>query len=58
MVGPFTKQARRDFLRASGQLATGVTVGASTATAASKAVREPAVIGYPNRKGLTIERVS
>ncbi|MBL0159369.1 MAG: alpha/beta hydrolase [Bryobacterales bacterium] len=58
MVGPFTKQARRDFLRASGQLATGVTVGASTATAASKAVREPAVIGYHNRKGLTIERVS
>jgi fermentation-respiration switch protein FrsA (DUF1100 family) len=45
---------RRIFLRTSGQL---VAV-ASTTSAASAAVKEPAVIGYPNKKGVTIERVT
>ena len=29
-----------------------------TASAPSTAVKEPAVIGYPNQKGVTIERVT
>ncbi len=29
-----------------------------TASAPSTAAREPAVIGYPNQKGVTIERVT
>ncbi len=45
---------RRNFLRVSGQLV----AGASAASAAAAAVKEPAVIGYPNKKGLTIERVT
>lgn len=45
---------RRNFLFASGQLV----VGASAASAAPSPVKEPAVIGYSNRKGLTIERVT
>lgn len=47
--------ARRNFLKAS---AASVVLGASTVSAESTAVKEPAVIGYPNRKGVTIERVS
>ncbi|HSB90824.1 MAG TPA: hypothetical protein VLD63_12455 [Anaerolineales bacterium] len=31
---------------------------AGTPSAQSATVREPAVIGYPNRKGVTIERVT
>jgi hypothetical protein len=57
-------QDRRNFLRASGQVLSGAVIG-STATAApatglaqSTAVKEPAVIGYPNKKGVTTERVT
>jgi fermentation-respiration switch protein FrsA (DUF1100 family) len=49
---------RRTFLKASGQLAAGVVADASTTLAAPAAVKEPAVIGYPNKKGVTIERVT
>lgn len=54
---------RREFLRASGQILSGVMVAsAATASPADTAkptgVKEPAVIGYPNRKGVTIERVT
>jgi fermentation-respiration switch protein FrsA (DUF1100 family) len=49
---------RRAFLIASGQIVTGAVVGAATASAASAAVKEPAVVGHPNKKGLTIERVT
>jgi uncharacterized protein len=49
---------RRQFLRASGQLVAGAVAVASTTFAAPAAVKEPAVIGYPNRKGVTIERVT
>ena len=45
---------RRNFLLASGQ----IVASASAASAAPAAVKEPAVIGYPNKKGLTIERVT
>lgn len=45
---------RRIFLRTSGQLV----AGASTTSAGSAAVKEPAVIGYPNKKGVTFERVT
>jgi fermentation-respiration switch protein FrsA (DUF1100 family) len=54
---------RREFLRTSGQMLSGVMV-ARAATAAGAdiarptAVKEPAVIGYPNKKGVTIERVT
>jgi len=51
-------QERRSFLSASGQLVTGAVVAASTGPAKSPTVKEPAVIGYPNKKGLTIERVT
>jgi hypothetical protein len=57
-------QKRREFLETSavalsGLVAGGSAVGAAgTASAASDAVKQPAVIGYPNDKGLTIERVS
>ena len=36
---------RRSFLRASGQIVTGVVVGASTVSAKSTAVKQPAVVG-------------
>ena len=58
MVYELTNRKRRDFLMASGQIVAGVIAGATTASAASTAVKEPAVIGYPNKKGLTIERVT
>ena len=45
---------RRDFLRVSGQIVSGAVVGSSIASAKSTAIKEPAVIGYPNRKGVTI----
>uniref|UniRef100_Q023E6 Dienelactone hydrolase n=1 Tax=Solibacter usitatus (strain Ellin6076) TaxID=234267 RepID=Q023E6_SOLUE len=49
-------QTRRNFLGAS---VAGVVVGASTGSAAEgTAAKEPAVVGYPNRKGVTIERVT
>lgn len=51
---------RREFLGASAQALSGVVVaGSAMATPHdTSAVNEPAVIGYPNRKGLTIERVT
>ena len=54
---------RRAFLNTSlalsGVAAIGALVGASrTASAQSSAVKQPAVIGYPNEKGVTIERVT
>jgi len=54
---------RREFLRASGHVLSGVmAVRTATATPADiakpTAVREPAVIGYPNKQGVTIERVT
>jgi len=48
---------RRNFLRASGQVVAGAFAAGSIAPAAST-VKEPAVIGYPNKKGVTIERVT
>ena len=57
-------QKRREFLGASAVALSGVVAGGSvmampgTASASSSAVKEPAVIGYPNRKGVTIERVT
>jgi fermentation-respiration switch protein FrsA (DUF1100 family) len=57
-------EKRREFLRASGQVLSGVLAGGSamatpgTASARSTAVKEPAVIGYPGKKGVTIERVT
>ncbi len=49
---------RRKFLRASGQIVAVVAAGAARGSAAPTAVKEPAVIGYPNKKGVTIERVT
>lgn len=53
---------RREFLKASGQIFSGAALaglGAPvTASAQSAGVKEPAVIGYPNKKGLAIERVT
>jgi fermentation-respiration switch protein FrsA (DUF1100 family) len=58
VAGKAINKERRNFLKASGQLVTGAIVGASTVSAAGTAVKEPAVVGYPNRKAVTIERVS
>lgn len=51
---------RREFLAASARTLSGVVVaGSARATPRdTSAVKEPAVIGYPNKKGLTIERVT
>ena len=55
---------RREFLGTSAAALTGVVAGGSavaragTAAVQSTAPREPAVIGYPSRKGVTIERVA
>jgi fermentation-respiration switch protein FrsA (DUF1100 family) len=57
-------QKRRDFLGTSAVVLSGVVAGGSavaragTAAVQSTAPREPAVIGYPSRKGVTIERVT
>ena len=58
MAGQVISKKRRDFLRASGQVVAGVVAGTSTTLAASAEVKEPAVIGYPNKKGVMIERVA
>ena len=64
MVDEVVNKKRREFLRASGQILSGVAVvGSSIATPAtsstqSTTAKEPAVIGYPNKKGVTIERVT
>ena len=55
---------RREFLGTSALVFSGAVLGASSKTeplgawAQSGAVKEPAVIGYPNAKGVTIERVT
>ena len=51
---------RREFLAASARTLSGVVVaGSARATPLdTSAVKEPVVIGYPNKKGLTIERVT
>jgi uncharacterized protein len=58
-------EARRDFLKISGHALTGVVVASSFAAALPEpalahgaTVKEPAVIGYPSTKGVTIERVT
>lgn len=58
-------EKRREFLKVSGQVLSGAVVAGSvvatspaTVSAQSTAVKEPAVIGYPNTKGVTIERVT
>jgi len=48
---------RREFLIGAGQILSG-TVVAGAAYAAPAPVKEPAVIGYPNKKGVIIERVT
>jgi hypothetical protein len=64
MADEIMNQKRREFLGTSAVALSGVVAGGSTiATAAtvsapSSAVKEPAVIGYPNQKGVTIERVT
>lgn len=64
MVDEVINEKRREFFRASGQVLAGVVIGGSslatpaTASAQSTVVKEPAVIGYPNKKGVTIERVT
>jgi fermentation-respiration switch protein FrsA (DUF1100 family) len=51
---------RRAFLGASAQVLSGVVAAGSAvaAPAQSAAVKEPAVIGYPNKKGVAIERIT
>jgi len=57
-------QKRREFLGRSAVALSGVVAGGSamaradTPSAQSTAVKQPAVIGYPSRKGVTIERVT
>jgi hypothetical protein len=64
MADEMIDQKRREFLGRSAVAFSGVVAGGSvmamagTASAQSGAVKEPAVIGYPNRKGVTIERVT
>ena len=64
MVDKVINEKRREFLRESGQILSGVVVGGlamaapATGSAQSAAVKEPAVIGYPNKRGLTIGRVT
>jgi fermentation-respiration switch protein FrsA (DUF1100 family) len=60
MQAELVNSKRREFLGASAKAISGVVVaGAAMAEPHdSSAVKEPAVIGYPNKKGLTIERVT
>jgi len=64
MVDEAANQNRRGFLGRSALALSGVVAAgparatAGTSPAQSAAVKEPAVIGYPNRKGTTIERVT
>ena len=64
MADEIIDQKRREFLGTSAVALSGVVAGGSamgapsTASAHSAAVKEPAVIGYPNEKGVTIERVT
>jgi len=65
MTAEAVKETRREFLKMSGQALTGVVVAGSVAVARPAmvsaqfaSVKEPAVVGYPNTKGITIERVT
>jgi uncharacterized protein len=71
MADELIDEKRREFLGTSALVLSSVVVGASTiggkampqstgsaARPGSTAAKEPAVIGYPNRKGVTIERVT
>jgi uncharacterized protein len=64
MADEIIDQRRREFLGTSAMALTGVVVGGSAmampgaASPPSTAVRGPAVIGYPNQKGVAIERVT
>jgi fermentation-respiration switch protein FrsA (DUF1100 family) len=64
MTDEIIDQNRREFLGTSAMAFSGVVAGGSamampeTASTQSTAVKEPAVIGYPNRKAVTIERVT
>jgi len=65
MADEVINEKRREFLKVSGQVLSGVVVGGSvvatipaTVSAQSTVVKEPAVIGYLDRKGVTIERVT
>jgi fermentation-respiration switch protein FrsA (DUF1100 family) len=64
MTDEIIDQKRREFLGTSAVALSGVVAGGSamampgTALAPSTAVKEPAVIGYPSKKGVTIERVA
>ena len=64
MTDEIIDQKRREFLGTSAVALSGVLAGGSamampgTASTQSTAVKEPAVIGYPNKKGVTIERVA
>jgi hypothetical protein len=64
MVHEIIDQKRREFLGRSAVVFSGVVAGGSvmaradTPSAQSAAVKEPAVIGYPSTKGVTIERVT
>jgi fermentation-respiration switch protein FrsA (DUF1100 family) len=64
MADEIIDQKRRAFLGTSAVALSGVVAGGSAmampgaASAPSAAVKEPAVVGYPNQKGVTIERVA
>lgn len=64
MTDEIIDQRRREFLGRSAAVLSGVVGGGSAMARAgtpltqSAAVKEPAVIGYPNRRGVTIERVT
>lgn len=62
MVDEVINRQRRDFLGASALVLSTAVIGgpvrASPASVQSSAVKQPAVIGYPNEKGVTIERVT
>jgi fermentation-respiration switch protein FrsA (DUF1100 family) len=64
MADDIIDQKRREFVGRSAMAVTGVVAGGSAmampgpASAPSAAPKEPAVIGYPNEKGVTIDRVT
>ena len=62
MANEIIHEKRREFLGASALVlssaALGGTAMAASAGTAAGAVKEPAVVGYPNSKGVTIERVT
>jgi fermentation-respiration switch protein FrsA (DUF1100 family) len=64
MVNEIIDRKKREFLETSAVALSGVVAGGSAmaistaAAAPSSTVKEPPVIGYPNRKGVAIERVT